>query len=98
MAFPSFSGSAAVSSPSFSDPAFFMFPRFPVSRFQSPPRLCVIIFILIANHITNYNGFSQTLMLCFVMMQDVHKHMLLEVSRLKWKHAQEIAEVQHNAG
>ena len=37
-------------------------------------------------------------MLCFVMMQAVHKRMQLEVSRLKWKHAQEIAEVQHNAG
>jgi len=37
-------------------------------------------------------------LLCIVMMQAVHKHMQLEVNRLKWEHAQEIAEIRHNAG
>jgi len=35
---------------------------------------------------------------CVVLMQAVHKHMQLEVNRLKWEHAQEIAELRHNAG
>jgi len=36
--------------------------------------------------------------LSIVMIQAVRKHMHLEVNRLKWEHAQEIAEIQHNAG
>ena len=36
--------------------------------------------------------------LCTVTLQAVRKHMQLEVNRLKWEHAQEIAEIRHNAG
>jgi len=32
------------------------------------------------------------------MLQAVHKHMQLELNRLKWEHAQEIEEIRHNAG
>jgi len=33
-----------------------------------------------------------------LMMQAVRAHMQLEVNRLKWEHAQEISDLQHNAG